>query len=112
MYEGDEKASSEVATVRLWSQDLSVTAIDGKPTPSGSRDTHATVLPGEHEFTLAHVAATGKSEPKLRTLTRAGRTYVFGAKEMAVGRYSFFVEDKGREYDPACFKPGAQNKNC
>src|SRR5207244_8981529 len=55
MYEGDEKGVTEVATVRLWSQDLGVIAVDGKPTPSGGRATHVFVDPGEHEFTLAHV---------------------------------------------------------
>lgn len=112
MYEGPEKTPEEVATVRLWSQDLSVIAVDGKPTPAGPRDTHAQVDPGEHEFTLAHLAATGRSEAKLRTLTRAGRTYVFGVREVAMNRYGFFIEDKGRDYDVACLKPEGKGKNC
>ena len=112
MYEGEEKGLTEVATVRLWSRDLSVIAVDGKPTPAGASATHAYVDPGEHEFTLAHLAASGHTEAKLRTLTRAGRTYLFGVKEVAMNRYSFFIEDKGRDYDPSCLKPDSKNRNC
>jgi hypothetical protein len=112
MYEGEEKTPDSVATVRLWSPNLGVTAIDGKPTPGGTRATHAYVDPGEHEFTLAYLGSGGRTEAKLRTATRAARTYVFGAKEMSVGRYSFFIEDKGRDYDPACLKPDGKGQNC
>src|SRR5262245_50279347 len=77
MYEGDEKTPDTLATVRLWSPNLAVTAVDGKPTPGGTRATHAQVEPGEHEFTLAYLGGGGRTEAKLRTLTRAARTYVF-----------------------------------
>jgi len=112
MYEGEEKTSTEVATVRLWSPDISVIAVDGKSTPARGKDSYAYVEPGEHEFTLVHLAATGKVEAKLRTVTRAGRAYVFGAKEVALGRYGYFVEDKGREYDVECLKLNGKGKGC
>ena len=119
MYEGPEKPVSEVATVRLWSPGVIVRSIDGKPAMSTGRESHAYLNPGDHEFKVSHVVANTPSNPvTLRALTRAGRTYVFGFQLYGKDQVSFFIEDKGRNYDLDCLisRPGAkggiEGKDC
>ena len=119
MYEGPEKPVAEVAIVRVWSPGVIVRSIDGKPAMSTGRESHAYLNPGDHEFKVSYVVADASSDPvTLRALTRAGRTYVFGFRVVGKDQVSFFIEDKGRNYDPDCLipKPGAkggtEGKDC
>jgi hypothetical protein len=141
MYDGPEKTVSELSTIRLWSPSVIVRSIDGKPATSTGRESHAYLVPGNHEFSVQYLFAnTISTLVTLRAETKAGHTYTFGfqlygddvtPQENRVpvlvrgygalteaGKVSFHIQDKGQNYDPDCLilKPlaegGTEGKNC
>ena len=106
MYEGAEKPTSAISTVRLWNPSVGVIKIDNKPGMSNGRESHAFITPGTHEFTVVYLFANTYTTPvSLKATTLAGHTYTFGHKLSKNGVVSFFIQDRGTSYDPACLVP-------
>lgn len=140
MYEGPEKPASELSIVRLWNPNVVVMGIDGKPGTSTGWESHAYLVPGDHEFSVQYLFANRSSTlVTLRAETKAGHTYTFGfqlygndvpPEENRVpvlvrgyglaeaGKVSFHIQDKGQNYDAECLvlKPfargGTDGKDC
>jgi hypothetical protein len=113
-YEGPQKSSAEVSTIRTWGPTgggaIFVNKIDGKEV--GPRVSHVHVLPGEHVVNVRFVATSGlrvHNTPQsvdLKAITKAGHSYIVVARpDYEAERVGFRIEDKGPNYDPECLIP-------
>ena len=133
-YDGPERPTTEVSTVRLWtptatnifdSPGLMVKAIDGKPVEDYGRASHAYLLPGDHQFEIHLMKVSGHNllcgaacdaifnKPQIvQAATQAGRAYTFRYVNDEKG--TVVLDDKGAQYDPRCFKAREfkQGSNC
>jgi hypothetical protein len=125
MYEGPPKPDAEVSIVRLWGPAVIVQKIDGKDAGVRGTESHAYVLPGDHEFEVKLIRIRGYhllcgalcdaifNKPKIvKGATQPGHTYTLKLLNDEQG--NVVLDDRGTSYDPVCLEPRnyRDGKNC